>query len=83
MEALILLKLKSESSPIDIMNELIKLDNVQECMFVAGEWPVILRVNVENMEEISSIVINKLSKYNIQDTDTILILEKVSKNGKQ
>lgn len=80
-EALILIKVKSDTSPTSLMQDLIKLDEAVECMFVGGEWPLILRVKVNDLSDLPGIIINKLAKYNIEDTDTWVILQRVSKNG--
>ncbi len=80
MEALVLIKLQSDASPLELMNEVSQLEEVEECFLVSGEWPIVARIKFKEMDEITSFVVNKLPKLGkIIDTNTLIVLDKKSK----
>lgn len=51
---------KNPLSQRDIAKKISKMQNVQEVHIVTGDWDLLLKVKGENMQEISSFVVDKL-----------------------
>ncbi len=72
-----MIKAQSDASPLEVMNEIGEMEEVEEVLLVSGDWPIIARIKFNKMEEVTSFIINKLPKIGkIVDSNALIILDK-------
>ncbi len=65
-------------SVLEIAQEIAKIKDVSEVMLTSGEWPIVVKINYENMTDLSNFVVSELGKIRgVGKTDTVVILDQI------
>lgn len=60
-----------------------KIDEVDECHMVAGDYDCLLKIRVRDMEEFHSVLVNKISEIpDIARTNSYAVIEPIKQNSK-
>ncbi|MGC8516551.1 MAG: Lrp/AsnC ligand binding domain-containing protein [Candidatus Acidifodinimicrobium sp.] len=65
-------------SVLEIAQDIAKIKDVSEVMLTSGEWPIVVKINYENMTDLSNFVVSELGKIRgVGKTDTVVILDQI------
>src|SRR5262245_61464788 len=58
-----------------VLERILKLEEVQECHYVTGEFSLLLKVRVRDMETLQELLLRKLNAYEgVRQTRTVMVL---------